>query len=91
VKEFVIRNVTTFWFDVSALYLIWMYSLLALLNAGMDLCPPAAWPPLFRNIGDAYTLRGFWGYVSPSSFHDFGSTFGFGGGSMKKSWLTGDD
>ena len=63
-KEFMTRNVITFWFAiVNVLYLTWIYSLLALVSVGTGMSPPAAWPPLFGSLSDASTLRGFWGYV----------------------------
>ncbi|KAH8776175.1 hypothetical protein BGZ57DRAFT_953307 [Hyaloscypha finlandica] len=69
IKELIARNVATFWFAVvTVLFLTWVYNLFALVSVGSGLCPPAAWPPLFGSLSDAYTLRGFWGYVPFTSY-----------------------
>ena len=43
----------------------------ALVAVGLGGDSPANWRPMFGDIGEAYTVRRFWGYVKPSTFFSF--------------------
>ena len=39
------------------------YEIAAGVNVALGLSQPKAWPPMFGNWADAYTVRNLWGYV----------------------------
>ena len=56
----VISSVIT-WFLASRIILDIYYRAVSILCVGVGLHSPSDWPPVFGRMGDAYTLRGFWG------------------------------
>lgn len=53
-----------FWITLS-LFLSLIYDVLAITQVTLFLSEPADWPPLFGRLVDAWSVRQFWGYVSP--------------------------
>ncbi|PYH89122.1 hypothetical protein BO71DRAFT_364127 [Aspergillus ellipticus CBS 707.79] len=56
-----IRVPFVFGFPTSMLFLDFQYRMGSVLCVGLGGADVASWPPLFGSLGDAYTVRGFWG------------------------------
>lgn len=51
------------WFVVCRLLIDSTYRLISVIAVGLGGSSPELWPPFFASMWDAYTIRGFWGYV----------------------------
>lgn len=67
-EDLIFRTIGTlsFWLSTALINLI-MSNSIAIISVLTGLSAPANCPPLYGSIGDAYTIRRFWGYVSPPS------------------------
>ena len=58
------------WFTMVYMTVQLPYLICAILAVGLQVGngDPEAWPDLFGNLSDAYTIRHLWGYVCPGQF-----------------------
>ena len=65
-EDLIFRTIGTlsFWFSTALINLI-MSNTTAILSVLSGLSAPTDCPPLYGSILEAYTIRNFWGYVSP--------------------------
>ncbi|KAF7180866.1 hypothetical protein CNMCM7691_010157 [Aspergillus felis] len=57
------------WGPIGSWFIDVHYRVLAVLSVGLGISSPHQWPALFGSITETYTLRGFWGYAFPLTFH----------------------